>query len=86
MHALTDEIRYFKKVKGSAIGMSTVPEIKEGGRLGMELLTISTLTNYAAGTSTMPLTHDEVVSNAGKFDKEFSELLEKVILKISKLS
>ena len=34
----------------------------------------------------MPLTHDEVVSNAGKFDKEFSELLEKVILKISKLS
>lgn len=80
------EIQDMARLGGRAVGMSTVPEIKTSAELGIKTLTISCLTNYAAGISTMPLTHDEVVSNAGKFDKEFSELLEKVILKISKLS
>ena len=61
-----DEIRYFKKINGSAVGMSTVPEIKAGGRLGMELLTISTLTNYAAGISKTKLSHKEVLSSANQ--------------------
>ena len=80
------EIQDMARLGGGAVGMSTVPEIKTSAEIGIKTLTISCLTNYAAGISTMPLTHDEVVSNAGKFDKEFSELLEKVILKISKLS
>ena len=49
-------------------------------------LTISCLTNYAAGISATPLTHEEVVSNANRFDSQFSALLEQVILKISELS
>jgi len=80
------EIQDMARLGGGAVGMSTVPEIKTSAELGLKALTISCLTNYAAGISTTPLTHDEVVSNAGKFDKEFSELLEKVILEISKLS
>lgn len=80
------EIQDMARLGGSAVGMSTVPEIKTSAELGIKTLTISCLTNYTAGISTTPLTHDEVVSNAGKFDQEFSELLEKVILKISKLS
>ena len=80
------EIQDMARLGGGAVGMSTVPEIKTSAQLGIKTLTISCLTNYAAGISTIPLSHDEVVSNAGKFDKEFSELLKKIILKISKLS
>ena len=79
------EIQDMARLGGGAVGMSTVPEIKTSAELGIKTVTISCLTNFAAGISTTPLTHDEVVSNAGKFDKGFSELLEKVILKISKL-
>ena len=80
------EIQDMARLGGGAVGMSTVPEIKTSAELGIKTVTISCLTNFAAGISTTPLTHDEVVSNAGKFDKGFSELLEKVILKISKLT
>ena len=77
-----DEIRYFKKVKGSAVGMSTVPEIKEGGRLGMELLTISTLTNYAAGINKAKLSHNEVLSNANQASPLFIGSLKEIIRRI----
>ena len=66
--------------------MSTVPEIISAAKSGIKSLTISCLTNYAAGISATPLTHEEVVSNANRFDSQFSALLEQVILKISELS
>ena len=75
-----------KRLGGGAVGMSTVPEIIASAELGIKTLTISCLTNYAAGITSTPLTHGEVVSNANKFDKKFSELLEKIILKISELN
>ena len=70
------------KVKGSAVGMSTVPEIKEGGRLGMELLTISTLTNYAAGINKAKLSHNEVLSNANQASPLFIGSLKEIIRRI----
>ena len=74
------------RLGGGAVGMSTVPEIVAAGEFGIKSLTISCLTNYAAGISATPLTHEEVVSNANKFDSQFSALLEQVVLKISELS
>ena len=62
--------------------MSTVPEIKEGGRLGMELLTISTLTNYAAGINKAKLSHNEVLSNAIQASPLFIGSLKEIIRRI----
>ena len=63
---------------GDAVGMSTVPEIVTAAKLGIKTLTLSCLTNYAAGISRSPLTHHEVVMNAKKFDTiTFSEVLKK---------
>ena len=80
------EIQDMARLGGGAVGMSTVPEIVAAGEFGIKSLTISCLTNYAAGISATPLTHEEVVSNANKFDSQFSALLEQVVLKISELS
>jgi purine-nucleoside phosphorylase len=80
------EIQDMVRLGGGAVGMSTVPEIISAAESGIKSLTISCLTNYAAGISAIPLTHEEVVSNANRFDSQFSALLEQVILKISELS
>ena len=64
MYETAEEINFFKSLNGSAVGMSTVPEIEMGGNIGLKVLTISTLTNYAAGISKNLLSHDEVLLNA----------------------
>ncbi len=80
------EIQDMARLGGGAVGMSTVPEIISSAEFGIRTLTLSCLTNYAAGISPAPLTHDEVVLNAKKFDSQFSALLEKIIIKIAKLN
>ena len=78
------EIKNMQQIGGDAVGMSTVPEIIEAGDRGMRVLTMSCLTNFAAGISQTKLTHEEVVSNAKKFDNDFSKLLERIIKNIYK--
>ena len=67
---------------GDAVGMSTVPEIVTAAKLGIKTLTLSCLTNYAAGIAKSPLSHQEVVTNAKKFDKNFSNLIIEIIKRI----
>ena len=76
------EIKNMRYLGGDAVGMSTVPEIVTAAKLGIKTLTLSCLTNYAAGISRSPLTHHEVVMNAKKFDKNFSNLIIEIIKKI----
>ena len=76
------EIQYFKSLNGTAVGMSTLPEIEEGGTLGLNVLTLSTLTNFAAGISEHPLTHKEVLHNAEKEKGRFLKLLSGIIERI----
>ena len=73
------EISDMQRMGGDAVGMSTVPEIISAAELGMRILTISCLTNYAAGISTHPLTHEEVVKTAKKTGEQFTGLLKKII-------
>ena len=75
----SSEIKYFRRFKGSAVGMSTLPEIREAGRLGFKLLTMSLLTNFAAGISKQPLTHEEVLENAGNSTDKMIKLLSGII-------
>jgi len=60
--------------------MSTVPEIKMAGELGISSLGISCLTNYAAGITKNPLSHDEVIETADKVKNQFSKLVAKILI------
>ena len=78
----SSEIQYFTSLKGSSVGMSTLPEIQEGGNLGLNLLTLSLLTNYAAGISKTSLTHEEVLENAKKSTNKMVKLLSGIVKKV----
>lgn len=78
------EIQYFASLGGDAVGMSTVPEIIAAGEFGIRILTISCLTNYAAGVSDEPLTHEEVIATAEQSGETFTELISTIIAQLHK--
>ena len=63
--------------------MSTVPEIQMAGTLGMTTLGISCLTNYAAGITSSPLSHREVIETADTVKNQFSELVSNILLRVN---
>jgi len=73
------EIKYFSSLGGNAVGMSTVPEILTGGELGLQVLGLSCLTNFAAGISEQPLSHAEVIETADRVGADFTKLLLQII-------
>ncbi len=54
------EIRMLRTLGADAVGMSTVPEAIQARALGLKVAAFSCLTNWAAGITTNPLSHDEV--------------------------
>ena len=46
--------------------MSTVIEAEEAGRLGLEVVALSLVTNFATGLSDARLSHAEVVATAAR--------------------
>ena len=73
------EIRDMTRLGGSAVGMSTVPEIRQAQQLGMDVLGISCLTNYAAGITDQPLSHEEVLETTERVKHQFANLVGGVI-------
>jgi purine-nucleoside phosphorylase len=63
------------KLGGDAVGMSTVPEIEKAANLGVKVIGISAITNYAAGITKQPLTHDEVIQTAEHVKHDFINLV-----------
>ena len=55
------EIRLLQALGASAAGMSTVPEAIAARHGGMRVLGVSCITNLAAGLSSKPLDHEEVL-------------------------
>ncbi len=62
------EVKAYRALGGDAVGMSTVPEALLAHACGMKVVALSCITNPAAGLSTTPLQHEEVLaeSNAAK--------------------
>lgn len=56
------EIRAFRTLGADAVGMSTVPEALLAHAAGLRVLALSCITNFAAGISSTPLSHEEVTS------------------------
>ena len=57
------EIRAFRTLGATLVGMSTVPETIVARHMGIEVLGISCVTNLAAGLGATPLSHEEVYRN-----------------------
>lgn len=76
------EVRYLRSIGADAVGMSTVPEAIVARHMGMEVLGISCITNLAAGVSSEPLRHDEVLETAHRVGRQFGSLLTDIIARI----
>lgn len=69
------EIRMLRTLGADAVGMSTVHEAIQARALGMEVTAFSCLTNWAAGISGIPLSHQEVIEVGRKSANALVELL-----------
>jgi purine-nucleoside phosphorylase len=78
------EVEMLRKIGSDAVGMSTVPEVITANYLGMRVLGISCITNYAAGISPYKLSHEEVTRVANKVKDEFSTLIKEIVKRIVK--
>lgn len=70
------EIRALRVQGADAVGMSTAREAVRAHQLGIEVAAISCITNRAAGLSSIPITHEEVIVNAGAQSERLACLLE----------
>jgi purine-nucleoside phosphorylase len=70
------EIRALRICGADAVGMSTAREVTAGHDLGMECAAVSCITNRAAGLSTAPINHEEVLTTAAAQSKRLSDLLD----------
>jgi purine-nucleoside phosphorylase len=77
------EIRAFRALGATLVGMSTVPETIVARHMGIEVLGISCVTNLAAGLGTKPLSHEEVGETGRWVEKRLADLLKRVTPRIA---
>ena len=69
------EIRAFRTLGATLVGMSTVPETIVARHMGIEVLGISCVTNVAAGLSDKQLSHAEVFEAGRQVEHKLARLL-----------
>ena len=69
------EIRAFRTLGATLVGMSTVPETIVARHMGIEVLGISCVTNLAAGLSDKQLSHAEVFEAGRQVENKLARLL-----------
>jgi len=70
------EVRMLRVLGADAVGMSTVFEAVQARALGLRVAAFSCLTNWAAGVTDRPLSHDEVMETGRTAAAALSRLLE----------
>jgi purine-nucleoside phosphorylase len=77
------EIRAFRTLGATLVGMSTVPETIVARHMGIEVLGISCVTNLAAGLSATQLSHEEVFEAGRKVEHRLAGLLKRLVPQIA---
>jgi purine-nucleoside phosphorylase len=77
------EIRAFRSLGATLVGMSTVPETLVARHMGMEVLGISCVTNLAAGLGATPLSHEEVNETGRMAENRLAGLLKRLAPRIA---
>jgi len=82
MYETPAEIRALEKLGADAVGMSTVPEVITAKHSGMDVISISCITNMAAGILEQPMNHSEVMEIAAKVEKKFVLLVKEIVRRL----
>jgi purine-nucleoside phosphorylase len=77
------EIRAFRTLGATLVGMSTVPETIVARHMGIEVLGISCVTNLAAGLGATPLSHEEVNEAGRMVERRLAGLLKRLVPRIA---
>jgi purine-nucleoside phosphorylase len=77
------EIRAFRALGATLVGMSTVSETIVARHMGIEVLGISCVTNLAAGMGSTPLSHEEVSETGRQVERRLAGLLSRLAPKIA---
>jgi len=77
------EIHMLRSFGADAVGMSTVPEAIVARHMDIEVLGISCITNMAAGLGDEPINHEEVMETGNRVRSTFTQLLRRVIGRLS---
>jgi purine-nucleoside phosphorylase len=77
------EIRAFRALGATLVGMSTVPETIVARHMGIEVLGISCVTNLAAGLGATPLSHEEVFAAGRQVEQRLARLLGRLAPRIA---
>ncbi len=73
------EVRMLKMLGARAVGMSTVPEVIQGRMLGLRVAALSCITNFAAGISNTPPSHEEVLDTGRRAASQCLALLKALV-------
>lgn len=76
------EIKFFRMIGGDNVGMSTIPETIVASHCGLKVISISSITNMAAGIHETKLSHSEVMEISQKMIPKFKELVDGIISRI----
>ena len=76
------EIKMLELMGADLVGMSTVPEVITATHLGMKVLAMSCVTNYAAGISDTPISHEDVKQIGEEIRERFEYIMDGIIGRI----
>ncbi len=76
------EIRMARTMGGDLAGMSTIPEVIAANHLGLEVVAISCVANFAAGMTKNRLTHEEVLEEMEKASGRLTRLVSALLKRI----
>jgi len=82
MYETKAEVENIKNHGAHAVGMSTIPEVITAEKLGIKVLVLALLSNYAVGLSKDKVSHDKVLYHSTKFCENMKLLLIQIIKEI----